>query len=114
MCAPRKFARSIRSPKPFSPLVLQNTLGRIAGSFPLAQAARFIVSGRESISKVTEAFGAVPARFFPGGACYGRQCTKPCYAGVPASATPVAVDSAAQNRQVVQAVKALNRRNVRQ
>ena len=28
--------------------------------------------------------------------------------GVPASATPVAVDSAAQNRQVVQAVKALN------
>jgi uncharacterized FlaG/YvyC family protein len=29
--------------------------------------------------------------------------------GAPASATPVAVDSAAQNRQVVQAVKALNK-----
>ena len=29
--------------------------------------------------------------------------------GVPASAAPVAVDSAAQNRQVVQAVKALNK-----
>jgi uncharacterized FlaG/YvyC family protein len=29
--------------------------------------------------------------------------------GVPASAIPVAVDSAAQNRQVVQAVKALNK-----
>ena len=29
--------------------------------------------------------------------------------GLPASATPVAVDSAAQNRQVVQAVKALNK-----
>ena len=29
--------------------------------------------------------------------------------GVPASATPVAVDTAAQNRQVVQAVKALNK-----
>jgi uncharacterized FlaG/YvyC family protein len=29
--------------------------------------------------------------------------------GAPTSATPVAVDSAAQNRQVVQAVKALNK-----
>jgi len=29
--------------------------------------------------------------------------------GAPVSATPVAVDSAAQNRQVVQAVKALNK-----
>jgi uncharacterized FlaG/YvyC family protein len=29
--------------------------------------------------------------------------------GAPASATPVAVDGAAQNRQVVQAVKALNK-----